>query len=104
MGLKNYLDKRKKAFLDSGKFEIFYSNGEFRNIGLKWGYGKKLKGLGFKRGDQIFLLNELSRDIKDFKLCGECLGNNLKAIDNDEGFFIVCECGNILNKNHNKGV
>ena len=86
-----------------GSFELFFNEGEFKGIGLKWGFSGKLKGLGFDRPEQIFLLNQLEQDIRDFKIGEECLGSDIKGVDSDKGFFIVCDCGNILNKKGIRG-
>ena len=78
--ISEMLNKRIDKFLNCGSFEFFYSEGEFKSLGLKWGESKRLTHLGFNRKEQIYLLNQIESDIKNKLLCDKCYKRFVKGV------------------------
>lgn len=51
--------KRVKEFISNSMLEVYLTDGKIMSIGLTWSYSKHLIGLGFKRTEQISILNHL---------------------------------------------
>lgn len=90
LGISEVLNNRIDKFLNFGQFEVIFIDDDFKGIGLKWGEATRLKKLGFKKEEQIFLLDQIEKDILNKHLCPYCFSRKLKAIDY-KGFHIVCE-------------
>jgi len=59
--------KRLKAFVNAADFEVHTSGVKLMGVGLKWGESKRLQSLGFKRKEQIKLLDTLQDNPKKAK-------------------------------------
>jgi hypothetical protein len=54
---KKINEKRLKEFAQWGNFEVNFSDDKVMGVGLKWGESKNLENLGFKRKEQIRMLD-----------------------------------------------
>ena len=59
-------DKRLKEFAQSGMFEVHFQ-GDKKRVGLKYGESKYLETLGFKRKEQIKMLDFMQDNPKKLK-------------------------------------
>jgi len=58
---------RIKEFLNNSQLEIYITDNKVLSVGLKWGYSKILKENGFKRKEQINILNYLEKNTNILK-------------------------------------
>ena len=80
MGITDHINEKINNFIELGEFDIYFREGKFINIGLKWGDGKRLKGLGIGTTEQKLFLNIMESEIKAFRMCPKCLKRDCEHI------------------------
>jgi len=60
-------EKRLKEFAEWGRFDVHFSGDKVMGVGLKWGESKNMENLGFKRKEQIRMLNVMQDNPKQLK-------------------------------------
>jgi len=59
--------KRLKQFTQEGMFEVNWMGGKLLGVGLKYGESKHLENLGYKRKEQIQMLDFMQDNPKELK-------------------------------------